>query len=101
MRKQNRITTIRIIQNNIWRESNISSVYFNMADNSEEIPFEADFEVTVVDLTNDLIAKIETSWLNIALKRGQLPVEMWNLDRNLKHLFCVARKSAELVAKTD
>ena len=98
MRKQNRITTIRIIQNNIWRENNISSVYFNMADNLE-IPFEADFEVTVVDLTNDLIAKIETSWLNIALKRGQSPVDMWNLDRDLKHLFGVARKSAELVAK--
>ena len=72
-----------------------------MADNSEEIPFEADFEVTVVDLTNDLIAKIEKSWLNLAIKMGQSPVDMWNLNRDLKHLFCVARKSAELVAKTD
>ena len=71
-----------------------------MADNSE-IPFKADFEVTVVHLTNDLIAKIETSWLNIALKRGQSPVDMWNLDRDLKRLFGVARKSAELVAKMD
>ena len=69
-----------------------------MADNLE-IPFEADFEVTVVDLTNDLIAKIETSWHNIALKRGQSPVDMWNLNRDLNHVFRVARKSAELVAK--
>ena len=69
-----------------------------MADNSE-IPFEADFEVTVVHLTNDLIAKIEKSWLNLAIKMGQSPVDMWNINRDLKHLFCVARKSAELVAK--
>ena len=71
-----------------------------MADDSE-IPFKADYEVTVVDLTNDLIAKIEKSCLNIAMKMGQSPVDMWNLSRDLNHLFRVARKSAELVAKTD
>ena len=98
MRKQNRITTIRIIQNNIWRESNISSVYFSMADNSE-IPFKADFEVTVVHLTNDLIAKIEKIFHNFAMKMNNSPVDMWNLNRDLNHLFRVARKSAELVAK--
>ena len=71
-----------------------------MADDSE-IPFKADYEVTVVHLTNDLIAKIEKSFLNIAMKMGFSPVDMWNLNRDLKHLFRVARKSAELVAKTD
>ena len=71
-----------------------------MADNSE-IPFKADYEVTVVHLTNDLIAKIEKSFLNIAMKMGQSPVDMWNLNRDLNHLFRVARKSAKLVAKTD
>ena len=73
-----------------------------MAYNSE-IPFEADFEVTVVDLTNDLIAKIETSWLNILTKMdGQSPpVDMRNLNRDLKHLFSVARYSAKLLAREE
>ena len=77
-----------------------------------DIPLEADFEVCVVDLTNEAIANVEKSLLKMTnvvhdISTGipiKLSVDKYDclkqtLDRKLHILYGVARTAAKRVAK--
>ena len=78
-----------------------------------DIPIEADFEVCVVDLTNEAIANVKRILLKMTnvvhdIATNGIPIKLSvdvydclkrTLDLKLRHLFGVARTSAKRVAK--